>query len=530
MGLLSRFFAPKLITQIAPPTRTNEPRRAVSRVSASSPAPRQVTNTGSYYEALRDSGDRTPIPLGAFNFKTIVRAYNREKLSALGDYLYENCGRVSYAIDTIANYSAPIVPQSASPNTDWNIKADLHFFDWAKRADFTGRFDFWKLQRFMCKAADTAGDIAALATSENGIPQIQLVDGWRIRNHNASIKDHIEGVRVDPKGRVRGYWLDQPNGAIPISPNEIYMFGDQSRYSDYRALSPLRRGSNDIRDVSDIKGFEKVATKIGSALAGVIETESGQLEEDVWGNDTGATDGASPGNQPVSDATKQEKKVTLAELLGGDFIALNVGEKLHQLENRRPGERVPEFLLFLVGEFVCGLGMPPAFFLDEKLTGPNQRAVNGKAQRHFDNRQVDLASFVEWVRNRVIADAIATKQLPAQPGWERMEWNGPARISIDDGKDRQNERDDVQGGYMTYQQHYANRALNSNQQIPLWFAERHDIIKRAKVISAEEGVPIEFCLPVLGVTAPKPTPEKTEAKTTDEDGEKKPAPKTDDDE
>ncbi len=32
------------------------------------------------------------------------------------------------------------------------------------------------------------------------------------------------------------------------------------------------------------------------------------------------------------------------------------------------------------------MGLPPAFFLDEKLTGPNQRAVNGKAQRKFDRR------------------------------------------------------------------------------------------------------------------------------------------------
>src|SRR5690349_2298003 len=75
---------------------------------ASGQAPRQTKNQTSsnanYFEALRESQDRTPLPLAALSstVRRLIRGYDREKLSALGDYLYDNFGRVSYAVDTIA--------------------------------------------------------------------------------------------------------------------------------------------------------------------------------------------------------------------------------------------------------------------------------------------------------------------------------------------------------------------------------------------------------------------------------------------
>lgn len=503
--------------QLPQPRLEVMPRGAITAVAN---VPPRTVNSGvqNYHEALRNTPDRTPLPLASLDFRSVIRGLNREKLSALGRYLYDNDGRVSYAIDTSANYVAPVVPQAASPNPEWNRLANAFFDDWAEVADFTGRFDLWWMQRLMFIASKTDGDQGALMTEENGLPQIQLVDGWRIRNRNASIANQNDGVIVDEKGRVKGFWLDQPNGAVPIPSNEMFLFGEPSIYSEYRSLSPLRRGSNDVRDKNDIKAFEKIATKIGSALSAVIETEGGALEEDVWGNDTGDADGESPGNHPPDDATQQEKKLSIAELLGGDIPVLGEGEKLHQIENKRPGTGVPDFLNFLVGEFVCGLGLPPAFYLDEKLTGPNQRAVNGKAQRHFDKCQERLARFVHWVWKRVISWAIATGRLPAQEGFLVIEWNGPARLSIDGGEDRSQERDDVESGLMTRQQHFSNRNLNHERETDQWFAERERIVTRAKEISERLKVPIELCMPKLGsekIQQPaqeKQQPPKQEAK------------------
>ncbi len=81
---------------------------------------------------------------------------------------------------------------------------------------------------------------------------------------------------------------------------------------------------NDVRDAKDIKGFEKLATKIGAALAAVIEGAD-VLEEDIWNNDNGDPDGPQPGNPPPADATPQEMHISKAQLLGGDIPVLPPG-------------------------------------------------------------------------------------------------------------------------------------------------------------------------------------------------------------
>src|SRR5213594_3006350 len=111
MGLLSWFKTG---------TFTNVPRTFTPRASNTAPGPRQVNpGIGNYYEALRDSPDRSPIPSMALDFRAVVRSLNRDRLALLGRYLYDNYGPVSYAINTIANYAVPIIPQAASPNPAW---------------------------------------------------------------------------------------------------------------------------------------------------------------------------------------------------------------------------------------------------------------------------------------------------------------------------------------------------------------------------------------------------------------------------
>jgi len=105
-----------------------------------------------------------------------------------------------------------------------------------------------------------------------------------------------------------------------------------------------------------------------------------------------------------------------------------------------------EVTSYLAGCFVAGLGLPPAFFLDEKLTGPNQRAVNGKAQRKFDRRKQVAARLGRSAWVRVIGDAIAAGTLPGTDGWARCDFIGPSKITIDAGREMAKEREDVARG------------------------------------------------------------------------------------
>lgn len=501
MGLFSKLFSSP---QAAPQAvKAGVTTRASTEPDQSSSGPRTGNpGTQNYFEALSETTDRTRIPLYSTALRAVLQGFNREKLAYLGRYLYDNDGNVSYAIDSIANYSVPIIPMASTKDAEANKGYEAYFDEWCKRSDFTGRFHFGMIQRLICKAFDREGDILPEMTAEHGFPQLRVYETWSVTSRGVpSSMKQCDGVGIDENGVVTGYWVIKQNDGLTtipragdakfISANTAVLLYDADGVASYRGLTPIRRGLNDVRDSKDIKGFSKLATKIGAALAAVIEGED-VLEENDWGNDTGNGD-TDTGNAPPEDATQQEKKITMAELLGGDIPVLGKG-KLHQLDNKQPGERVLEMLEHLGGCFINGLGVPSAFFLNKKATGPGQRGINGQAQRKFNERQEIMARFVEWVWVRVIAWGITYDGLPAVPGWNKCEWQGPPKVSIDDGADANAWREDVGCGLMTRQNHYANRQLNWQRETDQGFIEDDYILTKANALAKKQNVPVELIL------------------------------------
>lgn len=430
--------------------------------------------------------------LGA-GLRGFASGVDRVQLAALSRSLYDNGGFVGYAVNQIALYAAPVIPQAASADDTWNKAAETWFMDWAKRADFLGRpeMDLWAIQTQICQALDLDGDIGALVTAEVGFPQVQLVEGWRIGSSLATNEaDVVDGVKVDTKGRVLGYVFESDGKSLTVPVSEMMLVRDPCIVSPFRGLSPLRRSMNDIRDARDILGFEKIAVKQNSALIGVME--GGPLDEG-HGFDLSGEDG-----QPSPDATEGEKSLSRADLLGGDIPVLPDGKQFRRVESARPNAGFGDFLDSLVGQFAAGLDIPPAFFLDQKLTGPNQRSVNAKAQRKFDQRQAVICRLVEWLWVRVIGWAIQSGELSAVDGWWRVTFQRPARITIDAGREAQQEREDQSRGLMTRQDHYGGRGRDWQRETDQCLAEDSYIIERAKELAAKSGVPLPVILTRYG--------------------------------
>jgi hypothetical protein len=127
-----------------------------------------VTPVRHYFEALNTVDHRTPIPATGLYIHRLLSKFNRLQLASVARYLWDNVGMVFYATDLVANYSTPMVPRAATLNRKWNEAANGFFDDWAERADFTGRFDFWDLQRLASFYLDTDGEVFALWTDEAG--------------------------------------------------------------------------------------------------------------------------------------------------------------------------------------------------------------------------------------------------------------------------------------------------------------------------------------------------------------------------
>jgi hypothetical protein len=427
--------------------------------------------------------------------KERIEQYGRRQLAALGRYVYDNYGIAGYAVDTTANYSAPLLIQPASDDAAANKIYDEYFTDWCERADFSGRWDFDMLQRLLSKHIDTDGDIGADMPDYAGFPQIRFHETHFIGD--PMLRTSRDGVVMDANKRLLGYDVFIDNKFQFVDSSKMKLFFEPDRISSVRGTSPIRRGLNDLRDAQDIKGFEKLAVKIGSSLPAVIS--GGVVEEEVWGgSEAVGIDGDQPDNgMPAIDddtATQMEKKLSLMELLGGDIPVLEDGQEFKPVANLRPGDRIPDFLDLLAAGFVLGLSLPPAFILDAKMTGPNTRAINGKAQRKFNNRQLVEAKFCGWAYVRVIANGIMRDGLPAVPRWYKSEWQGPPKITIDEGRDAAQEREDLANGLMTRQTHYGNRQLGWKREIDQNLNEDEYIIDRCIELAKKKKVSPDMLL------------------------------------
>lgn len=472
-----------------------------------------------YYDALNDGPSRSALPSSVYSTVLRILSNDRHRIGCVGEWLYENDGLVGYAVDQISNYSVPIVPQAATQDTEANPVVDKFFADWARVGDYTGRADFWTLQAIAQKMAKKRGDAGALMVMESGFPQIRLYKATDIGNpKDLSNKEKAEGV-IKQRGKVVGYWIrlnpdDKELTAVPAS----QFFLIRSSFDDIdedRGKTPIRRGANDKRDARDIAGFEKQATKLAAAMGAYITNGTGYEDDHLWSDgDKSIEEG---GSAAPADASEHEKGISLADIYGGEMPILSDGGKIELLKNERPGPLVIELIEYLGGCFIQGLGFPSAFFLDQKLTGPNQRSVNGKAQRAIDAEQSKMAQFVSWVYVRVVGWGIATGQIPAPAGALDHEWQGPPDVSIDEGRDAQQWREDLKHGLMTRQSHFAKRALNWRRETDQGFAEDEYIITKANQIAADKQIPVSWVLYRWGYLPAPVVPTATETTTEKKD-------------
>lgn len=488
-----------------------------------------------YYDALHKDGSRTSVPVANLDLRNWLLSRNRRELSMLARYLFDNHSLVGYSVEQIANYSTPVTPQSEAIDPDTATAYEAYWQNWCEKAEVTGRFDFRTVQELVSISLDCDGDIGITITQANGFAQVQLIDTYRIDHERASQRELAnkrlaEGVEIDGKGRVVKYWIQESTdgktvNTVKVDASQMLLLYEPAALSQYRGIVGMRRGMNDTRDAQDIKAFEKLAVKFSSSLAAVLEGAE-SIEEDEWGNTTEA------GQTMTGDETEAEKKVDWANLLGGEIPSIPDGRKLNLLNTQRPHQNVQNLLDTLAGHFAASLGLPPAFFLDARLTGPNQRSVISKAQRRFNKRVSTICRMVRWVWVRVIGDAIAKGELPADPLWYRITFQTPAKMTIDAGREMAQEREDVAKGLMSRREHFANRGLDWKNEHDESFDEDLYIIERCKEISEATGVPVEVILGRYGYgygngakpPAPEPTGDEDEEEeeeledTEDDDG------------
>ena len=179
----------------------------------------------------------------------------------------------------------------------------------------------------------------------------------------------------------------------------------------------------------------------------------------------------------------------LQRIIGGKLVALRPEESLDSFQSNRPSPTFTGFLTHLRRDSALGV-LPYEFAADSSsVGGAGVRLVVAKADRRFSFRQLILIQrLIRPVWAYVIADAIATGALPFTPNWHRVSATTPRRITVDAGREAQQNRADVEMGLKTLSEHFAEQGMDFEEEMRV----RAQNARRILDLAREFDIPLEM--------------------------------------
>jgi capsid protein len=437
---------------------------------------------GSPYEAANWSPRRGAVPgASPSDARNELTPGVRTELVRKARYLHKNSGFVRELVANMAIYSTGdgIRVQAQSGNPEWNRKAEEFFSLWAARCEVTRRFSFAECQSLVCRGMDIDGEYFIHKTRDSeGEPRIQLIESHRIGDEFGS-KETIDGVGLDAWGAPVFYRVLEDGRKVRDLPAEAILHIHEPEWAGgVRSHPTIQHSINHVLDEMELLALEKHAVKDNADVARVLKTARGEIDDNgdfvVGGGNTGGE---------ASDP------VTLQRIVGGKLVALKPDESLDSFQSNRPSPTFTGFLEHLRRDAALGV-IPFEFAADSsKIGGAGVRLIVAKADRRFSFRQLILERrLIQPVWAYVIGDAIDRGLLPPVAGWWKITSVPPRRITVDAGREAQQNRADVEMGLKTLSDHYAELGADFGEEIERRATDAKMILETA----LKYGVPVDM--------------------------------------
>ncbi len=435
------------------------------------------------YESANWSPRRGRVPGAApGDTKRDLTSGIRNELVRRSRYLHKNSGFVRELVGNMAIYSTGdgIKPQAQSPDPAWNRQAEEYFANWAARCEVTGRFSFEECQSLVCRGIDIDGEYFIHKTRDAaGNPRLQLIESHRVGDEAGGIET-VDGIGLDAVGAPAFYRLILDDGTFRDLPaaSVLHVFEPESA-SAVRNSPTLQHSINHVLDEMELLALEKHAVKDNADVARILKTECGEIDDESGDFSLGREPAPADGSDPA----------LLQRIIGGKLVALKPNESLDSFQSNRPSPTFTGFLEYLRRDSALGV-LPFEFAADSsKIGGAGVRLVVAKADRRFSFRQrVLIQRFLAPVWAYVIGDAITQGFLPHQLGWHRVRFQKPKRVTVDAGREAQQNRADVETGLKTLSESYAELGLDFEEQAEVRAQDARILIDMA----AKYNVPLEL--------------------------------------
>lgn len=468
------------------------------------------------YAGANDTGTRTSTVAMPVDSRREVSYRTRIELVKKSRWLTNNLGVYRRFISGTSRYAVGCgigaVPETE--DDDFNKLADVYFDDWASNpvsCDVRGLVSFYKLQKSVCHSMIRDGDGFTIKVGNGtvtlpsgrsvpGRPQLQWLESNFVANlagqfslYGIDDEGFRDGIRSNPFGKVSAYRVLQdsaPNvfdlrSSLIIPADAMAHTFNAERATSNRGLPWAYHGMNSALDIIDAVSLEKAAWKLHSTLAGAIKKKSADAGKSGF---TGALKKTTTVNE------EGKPKVIAYENFaeGAAILQLGLDEEFDLYSSQRPQTQFAEFVNFLIRDMAWGFGVSPEFIWSVSgLTGPNSRLILEDANWFFEEVQdLIVDTLCRPIYAWVISRAIIRGDLPEckDPNWWRCHWQGPAKITIDEGRVGQLELAQLDAGMATAEDFWGKRGHSGRKQM----MKRVEEVKEAMDYCKEQGVPYEF--------------------------------------
>lgn len=452
------------------------------------------------------------------DFKKTMTVFDRMETTRKMRWLELNAGLIRQVLSDMALYTigGGIKAQAQSGDEVWDDVAEMYFNKWAsKPCDITGRFSFFEIQHIVCRLMDRDGECFIIKTrGPTGEPRLQIIESHRVGNsdQNAQPANVIDGIEFGPYGQPISYNVIRSDGSSRKVPaNAMLHLYEPEVASGARAYSPLQHSINNLVDILEILSLEKLAVKTASDITRTLTRENPNF-------DGTQSDFEAFGMKPQDYGDGMTDPHEASTFLGGKILSLAPGEKLESFESQRPNKTFDGFLEALQRDSLAGL-LPFEFSGNPtKAGGVVMRFVVAKADRRFTHRQnVLIQRFLKPVWGYVVGNAIKDGLLPANDNWTTVTWTTPRKVTVDAGRDAQQNRLDIESGIKTLTENYLEEGKDPKEQLRANAAEKAYIKRLAEEFDISPAAiykPSNVAIPDVNAAFIEP-----EEKTEMDDGE-----------
>lgn len=407
---------------------------------------------GSGYDAANSSTRRGQINWSTLETSEELGEWDRAELLGASRWLKANVGLIKGLVKNSAMFIGWKTAHAQTTDTEWNKDRDKSFQARNKSKivfDSAGKFNIRTGQKMMVERALGDADILVVFTeTPSGGARCAFYEAHQLKNPKTKNKRWKEGVLVSKTGAHLAYGVKDGDKVKVISARDAYLFGAFESIGHVRPHLPLSHAITNAVDITETRGYLKLALK-NSSLFGVVE------ELDSGANPArGSVGGVATTPLPGAPATKQveeDKKIKTAEVWdGAQAPELRPGSKLKTISDERPHQNHMDFDEVVIRDIALGWGLPfEVVYSMYKLTGPGVRFVMAVAEKWIEQWQEELDNFVHryWVYDTAKEIKAGRLREPDDPDWmQNLKLTKRRSMTIDRGKEGKQRLDEIASG------------------------------------------------------------------------------------